>query len=192
MKKSILLLFAIALFISCGNEKKEKTEESLSETQETADTVEDLAVLIGKQEINTIKSAPHNEWFMEHYRYSPDQQKLRALQPVLEGKTMTIFMGTWCYDSQVQVPALLNILDAIKYDTSTITLIAVSEEKDTPEGLEDGLNILYVPTIILYEGEEELGRIVEYPLISLEADLLAIANGEEYRHAYYEEEKSEE
>lgn len=188
MKKTLLILLVSTFIIACGNEKKENAD---SQTEETAtfEEEEELPILLGKQEISAIKSAPYSKWFMENYKYSPNQKKLGPLKTALEGKKITIFMGTWCEDSQMQVPALLNILDAIKYDSSNITLITVSEDKDTPERLEEGFNILYVPTIIVFENDVELGRFVEYPVESLEADLLAIATGEEYKHSYADEQE---
>ncbi|MEX0996126.1 MAG: thioredoxin family protein [Flavobacteriaceae bacterium] len=182
MKRTFLILLVSTLLIACGNEKKQETE-SQSETELSTEE-EELPILLGKQEITAIKSAPYSSWFMENYKYSPNQKVLGSLKEALEDKKMTIFMGTWCEDSQRQVPALMNILDAIKYDNSNITLITMSEDKDTPDGLEEGFDIQYVPTIILYDGENEMGRIVEYPVESLEADLLKIATGEEYKHAY--------
>lgn len=187
--KKIFLTLLIAIFIfSCGNKEKESTSE---ETQEEAVNLEeihpdDLPVLIGKQEISAIKSSPYSNWFMENFNYSPDQDKLEALKVALDGKTITIFMGTWCSDSRKQVPALLNVLDEIAYDTSNIILITMSEDKDTPDGFEDGKNIEYVPTIIVYNNDVEMGRIVEYPIENLESDLLKIATGQEYSPAYSE------
>lgn len=187
MKKILAALFIVTIFISCGNEKKENQQEQVENTV-TYEEDEELPILIGEQEIETIKSEPYSRWFTENYQYSPDQKTLGTLKAALEGKKITIFMGTWCSDSQQHVPALLYILDAIKYDSSNITLITLSEEKDTPDGLEEGFNISHVPTIIVYENDTEMGRIVEYPIESLEADLLAIATGEEYKHAYATEE----
>ena len=191
MKKILVLIATLAFFISCGNDKKEKEPETTSvEVQD--ENYDDLPVLIGKQEINTIKEAPYNKWFMENYRYSPVQSTLGQLKTALENVEITIFMGTWCEDSRKQVPALLNILVAIQYDQSNITLIAVDENKVTPEGLEEGYTIEYVPTIILYKNGKELGRVVEYPIETLEADLLAIAIGEDYTPAYAEPEEEQE
>ncbi len=189
MKKTLLILACVAMLVSC-NDKKEKEPETITETEEI--NYDDLPVLLGKHEINTIKEPPYHQWFMENYRYSANQSALGQLKSALENVEITIFMGTWCEDSRIQIPALLNILVAIQYDQSKINLIAVSEDKDTPEGLEEGYDINYVPTIILYENGEELGRIVEYPVESLEADLLAIATGEEYNHAYSDPEETSE
>jgi hypothetical protein len=37
-----------------------------------------------------------------------------------------------------------------------------------------GKNILRVPTLIIEEKNKEMGRIVEYPVVSLERDMLSI------------------
>lgn len=188
MKKIFLSLLIATFLLSCGNNKNENEttdEQSIKEESITEEVhPDDMPILLGKQEINAIKSPPYTKWFMENYRYSFNQKKMGPLKSALEGKTINIFMGTWCEDSRMQVPALLSILEAIKYDYSNVTLITVSEDKDTPEGLEEGFNIEYVPTIIIYNNNVEMGRIVEYPIESLEADLLKIASGEEYNHAY--------
>lgn len=192
MKKTLLTLLIAAFVLSCGNKEKDKENEIENEELEieVVDMEEvhpdDLPILIGKQEISAIKSAPYTKWFMESYLYTFNQPVMRELKPALDGKTITIFMGTWCEDSRTQVPALLSILDALTFDASKITLITMSEDKDTPEGFEKGKNIEYVPTIIVYKNNVEMGRIVEYPIESLEEDLLKIATGKEYKPAYSE------
>ena len=40
--------------------------------------------------------------------------------------------------------------------------------------------------LIVYENGEEINRIVEFPIETLEKDLLAIVRGEDYKHAYAE------
>lgn len=196
MKNIVLIALIATTMLACNNSKKdtdkqdntsEITQEQSNEINHNNDDekVED-PILVGKQDINAIKARPYASWFMEHYKYTPDQKTLRALKDAIKGKNITVFMGTWCSDSQQQVPALIYTLEAINYDTSTINLITVSREKDTPDGLEKGFDIQYVPTIIVFDGTKELGRIVEYPIESLEQDLLKIATGQEYKHAYSE------
>jgi len=65
-------------------------------------------------------------------------------------------------------------------------MIAVSEEKDTPEKIEEKFKVTNVPSIILSKDGKEVGRIVEYPLESLEKDMAKILSDEEYKHAYEE------
>jgi hypothetical protein len=46
------------------------------------------------------------------------------------------------------------------------------------------LNILRVPTLLVYENGHEVGRVVESPVISLEKDMLAIVTRQPYEHRY--------
>src|SRR5690606_18438893 len=98
----------------------------------------------------------------------------------------TCALPIWCEDSQRETPHFYKILDAANFDESKLTLITVSEEKTTPQGYEEGKNITNVPTIIFYKNDKELGRIVEYPIESLEKDMFAILSGKDYKHAYAE------
>ncbi len=184
MKKISLFFVAIFLFTSCAEKKeKEENEEVVVET-EAEMAFEDMPILLGKQNRKAIETKPYNSWFVKNYMYQPDQKSLATLHSSLNDITITVFMGTWCEDSVIHVPALYGILDAVQYDTEKVTLITVSEDKDTPEGLEEGMDIQYVPTIILFKNGKELGRIVESPVETLEADLVKIATGEPYAHTY--------
>ena len=193
MKKIALLLLIFVPLTACKNEAKQKGEEEITqeeisetETPEEEKDYEGLPVLLGKQEITAIQNPPYSEWFLENYRYEPKQEVLSSLKTALKDIDITIFMGTWCSDSRQHVPALINVLDAVEFDSRKISLITVSRDKDTPEKLEEGFDIQFVPTIILSRNGKETGRIVEYPIKTLEEDLLDIASGKEYKHAYQE------
>ncbi|NEW80631.1 MAG: thioredoxin, partial [Gelidibacter sp.] len=41
-------------------------------------------------------------------------------------------------------------------------------------------------TFIIYKDDKEIGRFVEYPRESVEADLLKIVSGLPYKHSYEE------
>lgn len=95
-------------------------------------------------------------------------------------------MGTWCSDSQREVPHFFKVMDQAGYDYNNFTLITMSREKTTPENFEEGLNITNVPTIIFYENEKERNRIVEYTIETLEKDMLNILQENTYQNAYAE------
>ena len=97
-----------------------------------------------------------------------------------------MFMGTWCSDSQREVPAFYKILNQTDFDHTNLEVIAVSQEKDTPNKLEEGFAIEYVPTIIFYRNDKEIGRYVEVAQETLEKDILAILNESGYKHSYEE------
>jgi thiol-disulfide isomerase/thioredoxin len=144
---------------------------------------QDLVGPIHRTELN---EAPHDEWFASEYKnYSPLDTTINKLKPLMKDVSITVFMGTWCSDSQLQVPAFFRILDELGY-TKKVSLIAVDEDKKTPTGSAAKNNITNVPTFIFYKNGKELNRIVEFPLTFLEDDMLQIMNGEQYKHAYEE------
>ena len=93
-------------------------------------------------------------------------------------------MGTWCGDSKREVPRFYKILDETNFDQDDFELITVNRRKKTPDNLQEGYNIIRVPTFIFYKDGEEVGRYVEYPRETLEKDILKIVTGEPYKHSY--------
>ena len=93
-------------------------------------------------------------------------------------------MGTWCEDSEREIPGFVSILESINYDTTT-RIIAVDEDKITPNFIEKDFELINIPTIIFYDNNTEINRIVEFPIKSIEEDILNILSGKAYKHAYY-------
>ena len=54
-------------------------------------------------------------------------------------------------------------------------------------GYEVNKNITNTPTIIFNKEDIEINRIVEFPMESLEDDILKILNDEDYKHVYFSE-----
>ena len=78
-----------------------------------------------------------------------------------------IVIGTWCPDSRREVPKFMMILDIWKFPVSKVTFIGVDNAKLSPVGEYESLNILRVPTFIIYKNNIEAGRIIENPVTSL-------------------------
>jgi thiol-disulfide isomerase/thioredoxin len=141
--------------------------------------------LVGEVSIAAFQQQPYKEWFDEnHSAHTVDVEILEDLQSLLTDVSITVFMGTWCHDSQREVPALLKILDAISFDENRLRIIALSLAKDTPGKIETNFDIKRTPTIIFSRNQKEIGRFVEYPQKSLEQDIRAILKNHEYRHSY--------
>lgn len=83
-------------------------------------------------------------------------------------------MGSWCSDSQREVPRFYRIMDDAGITNDKIELISVNREKKVPGMDINNLRIERVPTFIIYDGIKELGRIIETPAETLEKDLLRI------------------
>lgn len=196
MKYSFLFL-AIAL-ISCNSFNAQKnsdasTEIRNGETQNSPERInatapyEGSVMLLGKANRKGLEKDDFKVWFAPGYKeYAPKPEFISKLKPLIKNVDITLFMGTWCEDSHRDVPHLYKILDELNYDESKLTVYAVSEDKTTPEGHENGLDIQQVPTIIFYKNGNELGRIVEYSIKTVEEDMYAILNGDKYKNPYSE------
>ena len=189
----VLLLLLTAFTTTSCKMNTQETEQTAPATEmlvANTDALVDengIPILLGIQKRGALEKAPYDGWFDVSYKeHTLDTATVATIKDNLAQTDITLFMGTWCEDSQRETPAFYKILDLAGIDAGTVKLITVSEEKDTPQGLEKGQNITNVPTIILSKKGKELGRIVEYPIESLEKDLAKILSGEEYKHAYAE------
>ena len=186
MKKIVTLILTITFITSCNCNKKTKnsTEEKQVSTENTEEKEE---ILLGNISCKDLEQGIYNKWFIDNFNaHQLDKTTLKEVKPLLKKVTIKIFMGTWCEDSQREVPAFHKIMEHLDFPEKNYKIIAVSRDKKTPEGLEKGMDIQYVPTIIFYTNKKELGRIVESPVESLEKDMLTILSGKTYKHTYQE------
>ena len=86
-------------------------------------------------------------------------------------------MGTWCSDSRREVPRIIKILDQLDFDENNLQLINLDRKKQSPNSEEKDKTIKFVPTFILSKNEIEIGRIIEFPIVTLESDILNILLG---------------
>lgn len=85
-----------------------------------------------------------------------------------------VLFGTWCHDSQREVPRLLRILNTLDIPDNQIHLIGLDFTKNEPLDRGRDFKIKKTPTFVFLRNQKEIGRIVEMPMLSLEADLLKI------------------
>ena len=142
-------------------------------------------ILLGNCSRQALLQAPFVQWFQNNYdNYIVDSATCRFIAPLLKDKKITIFLGTWCGDSKREVPRILKMLDCCNFPAGQLSLIMVGNQGDaykkSPLHEEEGRNIVRVPTIIIEDTGKETGRIVEYPVVSLEKDLLSILRNEKY------------
>lgn len=116
----------------------------------------------------------NNTWTEEYNDYQPDYETLDSLEGKLDSINIKIVFRSTCSDSREQLPRLFKILNELNYNVNSITLIGVNREKKGLSNEAEGLEIEFVPTIIFYKDGNEIGRIVETPIESLEKDLLKI------------------
>jgi len=148
---------------------------------------EDTVILLGKINRKGLNQEPFQSWFDLNFEDATlDKKTIAKIKPLLEGVRIKAFMGTWCSDSQREIPHFYKIMDAAGFNYDRLDLVAMSQDKDTPAAYENGLNIINVPTFIFYKNGKELGRYVEYAQETLEKDMYAILSGADYTHSYAE------
>jgi len=111
--------------------------------------------------------------------YAPDLTVLEMMKSYIRaGDRVEVYLGTWCADSQREVPKYLRIVDDLRSQFGVelpTTFVAVDRSKQKPETLVAGKHLSKVATFIYYRGDQELGRIEEKTQSPLfEDDLLSI------------------
>jgi thiol-disulfide isomerase/thioredoxin len=198
MKYLVLFLLAFTI-ISCknkvGQENKNNSESDEiidvhdpNMNQMVSDTIHDEGImLIGKVNRNGFKKKELDSLFKAAYNdHILDSIAVEELKPFLKDIHFKVFTRSCCTDSQREIPALYKVLDNANFNYDHLEMVALSHDKDTPDGLEKGFDVEYVPTIIVFKDDVELGRFVEFPQETLEKDLLAIIKGTGYKHSYEE------
>ncbi len=141
-------------------------------------------ILVGQLDRSAWEKEAYRYWFATEYEgYELDKNILSGVQAASESLDILIFIGTWCSDSQREVPRFYKILDFLEFNMDRLQVIGLDEHPDrrntSPQHEEVGWDIQYVPTFIILRDGKELGRILETPVVSLEADLAKILRQEE-------------
>lgn len=135
---------------------------------------------------DSLQASPFAEWFKPGYEdYTPNENTLASLKKVnMNDISIQVFFGSWCGDSKREVPRFLKLVDAISFPATKLSLIGLggsdSLYKQSPQQEEAGKGIFRVPTFIIYKKGVEIGRINEFPVYSLEKDLLQILQNQAY------------
>ena len=199
-----VLMVCCTLFTSCNNQSKGSADNNnqkdtglelssqvnpseLKLNKQVADTIDGGMMLLGPINAEGLNQEPYALWFEENSKaYTPDMSLIEEIKPLLKPCYVKVFMGSWCEDSQREVPALLKLLDLADFDSSQLEIIAMTHDKDTPENYEADYQIEFIPTIMFFKDGAELNRIVEYTQETLELDMLKILKQQAYTPAYAE------
>lgn len=167
MKKMSLLTFVI-LFAATGLQAQE-----INKT--ITDPKRNKEVLIDYINRDAFLTPVFGEYYQQDYDiYRPDENILDQLARLTGEYAITIILASWCGDSREQLPRFMKILDLIGFDFAKLRMIAVDSHKSGRDVDVSSYNIERVPTFIFYKNGTEVGRIIETPLNSLEADMFDI------------------
>lgn len=166
----LIILLVIFPMVTTAQEKEYNVEtESVSEYVQK--------ILNGPITKEGLKKMPYKIWFNTNYKtYIVDTETLKNIkQRKLKGVKVKAFMGTWCHDSNREIPRLMRVCEELGiYDD--LELIGLDVNKTNRLNQQEGWNIRKTPTIIFLRDGEELGRILEEPEISFEHSMELILN----------------
>lgn len=163
---------------------------AISITAFTQEAPEKPKILYGICTRDSLMKEPFDKWYKTGYNnYIPNAGVLASLKKQsFENITIKVFFGTWCGDSKREVPRFLKLLSSFSFPEKYLQLIALggsdSLYKQSPGHEEAGLGIFRVPAIIVYRNGKEINRINEFPVFSLEKDLLQIITNQPYSPNY--------
>jgi len=112
---------------------------------------------------------------LKYDAYVADTESIAFLKNAFEADeslNILVVFATWCGDSKMQVPDFYKVADLAQI--SNIKYLAVNRKKNAGAIDMSAMDIQRVPTFIVYKGDEEIGRIIESPMYSIEKDLVTI------------------
>jgi len=114
-----------------------------------------------------------NENFGQNYQdYVVSELEASKVQSWGKNVRIDVFFGMWCHDSEREVPKLLKLLAS--EPGAKLNLYALDIKKSDPKGLAKANKVKYTPTVIVYQDDKEVGRIIERPQSSLVNDIHAM------------------
>ncbi|HMM11893.1 MAG TPA: thioredoxin family protein [Bacteroidales bacterium] len=120
------------------------------------------------------------EYYQQDYAiYRPDEAIVEQIAKFSGDISITIVLASWCGDSREQLPRFMKILDQVGFDFSRLKMIAVDSYKLGRQQDVSSLQIERVPTFVFFRDGQEIGRIIETPRDTLEADMLEIISKSE-------------
>ncbi len=147
----ILIIFLISLQSSAGSNKE-------------------LLGNLSKEEI--LENFP--DWEELVSAYLPKAEVVQKLKAINHEIKVEVYLGTWCPDSKEHVSAYFKLMEVVENPFILTSYIGIPKTKEERKPYIEGKNIEKVPTFILYENNQEIGRIIEHPRKSVEEDFLEI------------------
>lgn len=156
MNKISAMLFSIIMggVSACANSQAEKANLAIGEISQQQLLIE-------------------HKYFQQNFRmYSLTDEEVIEIKRWPNDLHIAVYFGTWCHDSQQEVPRFLKIINENSKVSSR--LIGLDYNKSEPNGTAKSHDIKYTPTFIVYRNNVEIGRIIERPNVSLTADIAAM------------------
>jgi len=132
------------------------------------------ANLFGEQDFAKLTNNPDCSWINTPLPSLDSTIMAQLKEKDLEKYFFKVYLGCWCSDSKHLVPAFEAIRTELAIPRTRIQYISLNEDKESPSRSEKTDSVAYVPTFIVYDGDKEIGRIVEVARPNLETVLLGL------------------
>ncbi|AOE49231.1 thioredoxin family protein [Kangiella sediminilitoris] len=152
LKATGLLITALTVLTACSLQQKQHQAQQQSRFNQHVDA----EGLISIEELQT-----NYPIFNAGSGYQPVKASIESFNATTASTDIKVFLGTWCHDSQREVPRLIKFYNSINNPRVTLTMVALDRSKNDSNGLAQQAEVRYTPTIILYQDNQELGRIIE-------------------------------
>ena len=131
-------------------------------------------IIRGSCTFGELLADPSSDWMRVKTDYKPDRKDLKYLRKHLPDFKVVALFGSWCGDTHEQLPRFYGILKSAKMPLNQVQLVGFDREKRGRDMEHKIFKVDRLPTFIVYKGHKEIGRIVETPIVTLEADLVKI------------------
>ena len=179
----LFFLFMFSASFACGEIAEKKDETTKPVTTVPENNTQDM--LVGEITKNDLSQPPFAAWFQQGFEeYTPSAEAMQVIKSNISEYEIKVYMGTWCPDSQREVPKLFKILELADYDLNKLTMTGLDYNKSAPGNPQTEYDIKRVPTFIFLKNGKEVDRFVEYPQETIAKDIAKIVSGKEYKHSY--------
>lgn len=105
--------------------------------------------------------------------YKLNKGRVSAIARLAKAKkaAFLVFAGSWCKDSEAQVPIVMKLLGAAQVPARGIEVYGVDANLKEPSGMAQKHEVTNTPTLIILSGQTELGRIVVRPASTWEDEI---------------------
>jgi thioredoxin 1 len=154
----VSMIVTFATLLGCGT-----SEETRREQME-----------LGWVDRSALERPQYHEFTTTYDTVRVSDEFVDLIRQLDSGVEFTVVFGTWCKDSQRELPRFLKVTDMAGIPDDRVRLYGVDRSKESPDGLTEKFDIKYVPTIILLKNGLEIGRIIEKPHATIEEDMVFI------------------
>lgn len=132
------------------------------------------SIAVGSTSLDDFLKNTSYKWLNKKSNIKVEKDQLMFFKNHGSDYQFKCFIGTWCSDTHIMMPELISFFKKIKYNFSNVRIIMMDRSKQALNNEKANFDIQYLPTIIIYKNEIEIGRIIEVTKHSVSQDIFNI------------------